>query len=407
MMRGRKVWLGGGLALLLALGLIRCSTATPPATTIPEQVHIAFGEDPKSIMRIMWQTGIATQKRIVEYGTSPSLGQSAEGIRPSYEYETGALAEVTLRDLKPDVKYFYRVGDPIGGWSPVYSFRTAPKRTSEFVFTAFGDHGVGPDPAKNVQNIVREQPAFHLLLGDVSYAGGSNQPVWDKYLRQIEPMASGIPYMSTLGNHENERITVHGQRRDIGYVSYLARFALPDRETWYSFDYGCARFVAFNSDDFSNSEQLRWLESTLSDARQRKEIKWLIVYFHHPLYSSNKGRGNNVKLIKAIEPLLDKYKVDLVLAGHDHHYERQYPIRAGQVVSRELTNYPKGLGTQYVVQGGGGKSLYDFSDPKPDICLIREKTVGYIRVTVRDRGPLTVESKRVDGSLIEKFEIKP
>jgi hypothetical protein len=95
-----------------------------------------------------------------------------------------------------------------------------------------------------------------------------------------------------------------------------------------------------------------------------------------------------------------------VLAGHDHHYERQYPLREGHITTKEKTGYQKGRGTLYMIQGGGGKSLYDFSDPMPEVCAVREKTTGYLSVTVRQSGPLTIEAKRTDGSSIEKIEIK-
>lgn len=356
-------------------------------------------------MSIVWQTAKPTKKPTVEYGTSRALGMSAPATRPTYAYETGVLSEVRLTNLRPRTTYYYRVGDSEGGWSKVHSFRTGDPRPGKFVFTAFGDHGVTPEAAKNVQNVLAEKPVFHALLGDVSYANGT-QPIWDEYLRQIEPMTCQIPYMLTLGNHENETVTLGTEKKRVGYISYLARFALPGGEQWYAFDYGHARFVAFNSDDYTNPEQLVWLEKTLTDAQRNPVISWVIVLQHHPLYGSSKGRDNNTKLIEKMAPLYDKYKVDLVLCGHDHHYERQFPLRGGRPTTDKLTDYRKGEGTLYMIQGGGGKSLYDFTTPtKPEICALRDKSNGYLRVTV-ERGQLTIEAKRVDRSRIETVKIR-
>jgi hypothetical protein len=342
---------------------------------------------------------------MIEYGTSASLGSRQSAVRATYAYETGYISEVRLQGLKPDTRYHYRVGSPDGGWSPVYSFRTAPADPRRIVFTAFGDHGVTKWAAANVQNIVREKPLFHMLLGDVSYANGT-QRIWDDYLVQVEPLASQTPFMLALGNHENERMMIDGVRKPIGYVSALARFAMPGAEKWYACDMGPMRLVVFNSDDYRNTEQLQWLEKTLSDARSNPGIQWLVVAQHHPLYGSSKGREDNSGLIKAVQPLFDKYKVDLVLAGHDHHYERQFPMRGGKAVSSHPNAYLKGEGTLYVKGGGGGKGLYEFADPWPALSAMREKTYCYLRITVERDGPLTVEARRLDRSLIEKVVVK-
>ena len=356
------------------------------------------------MMRVMWQTDIPTKGSVVEYGETAQFGSIAAATRPTYPYETGALAEACLYNLKPKTTYYFRVGNAADGWSKVSQFQTADPNPSEFTFTAYGDHGISPDAIKNVENVLFEKPAFHLLLGDISYANG-NQSIWDQYLKQIEPMTSTVPYMLALGNHENESLQLDGKSQRIGYISTVTRFAMPGYEQWYTFDYGPARFVSFNSDDYQNATQLQWLDKTLAAARQDKKVKWLIVFQHHPLYGTSKGRGDNSGLIKTVGPLFDKYNVDLVLAGHDHHYERQFPMRDDKIASTEQNRYKKGKATLYVTQGGGGKSLYDFSEPKPEKCAFRERTTGYVRITVRQKGPLTIEAKRTDRSLMEKVEI--
>ena len=390
-----------GLAFL-AFGLTG-GFGVAPQDMAPTQVRISYGEDPTRMMRLMWQTAAPTASRTVEYGETAELGMVAAGTQPTYAYQTGALAEATLYNLKPKTKYFYRVGSKEGGFSPVREFMTADPDPKEFVFTAYGDHGVTPEAVKNVDNVLFEKPAFHLMLGDISYANGV-QPIWDKYLEQIEPMASVIPFMITLGNHENEDIKVDGKDVEIGYVATLARFAMPGAEHWYTFDYGCARFVSINSDAYKAPGHLEWVDATLAAARRDPKIKWIIVLQHHPVYGTSKGRGDNQGLIENVAPIFDKYKVDLVLEGHDHHYERQYPMRANAITSKDKSKYKKGVGTLYVIEGGGGRPSYDFSDPIPEKCALREKTNGYVRVKVSKKA-ISVEAKRLDRSLVEKFEI--
>lgn len=386
--------------VILALSSIFCIAIA--SQTLPTQLRIAFGDDPKTSMSVVWQTEQATRASVVQLGTSPNaLKQTVMGKRATYAQETGVIHEVLLTGLKSDTQYYYRVGDPEGGWSEVHSFRTAPARVKDFVFTAFGDHGVTRASMDNLNNILRIRPAFHLLLGDISYANG-RQLIWDVYLKMVEPLTRTIPYMLVLGNHENERF--EGER--IGYVATLSRFAMPGKEAYYTFDYCGVRFIAFNSDDYRNPEQLEWLEETLKSARADKSVRWIVVFHHHPPYGSVRNRLNNAGLIQTVVPLYDKYQVDLVLNGHDHVYERMYPLRDSKIANSSLTEYRKGEGTVYVTCGGGGQSLYDFVPDKPELTAIRERVYCYLRVLVPARGALTIEAYRSDGTLIEKFRIK-
>jgi 3',5'-cyclic AMP phosphodiesterase CpdA len=318
--------------------------------------------------------------------------------RVRYAQETGPLYQVTLRNLKPDTVYSYRVGDESKGWSEVRTFRTAPAEPpARFVFTAFADHGVTPAAQQNVQRVLAgERPAFHIIMGDLSYANG-NQPIWDQWFDLIEPLASQVPLMVCPGNHEDER--------NIGFATYLARFALLGKELYYRFDYGGARFILFNSQHFRDAEQLRWFEQELREARRDQKVRWVIVSMHHPLYSSTVNRLNDAARIEVLQPLFDRYRPDLVLLGHHHNYERTYPLIGMKPVSKHLSRYRKGEGVIFVTSGGGGKSLYDQTSEQPAFTAKREKCYQYLRLTVSDKS-LKVECYRTENnSLLDRFEI--
>jgi predicted MPP superfamily phosphohydrolase len=373
----------------------------PAASLAPAQMHLSWSEDPRTTMTVMWQTTAPTATSTVEYGLTEKLGESAGGRRVTYPYETGVIHEATIHGLKPGTRYFYRVGDARDGFSPVYGFRTAPGKVEDFTFTAFGDHGTSEFSRQNVEHVAREQPAFHLLLGDFSYANGK-QPVWDEWLNLCEPMTRALPMMVALGNHENEKI---GDLK-IGYVSALARLAMPAPETWYTFDYAGVRFVSFNSDDHRNPEQMKWLESTLKAARQDAGVRWLILFMHHPLYSSNVRRPDDAPRIDSLRKILDDYHVDLVLCGHNHNYERFYPLRADKPQSQERGKYHKGEGVVFVTSGGGGKSLYEFVPIQPPVTVYRESVPHYLRVRIPASGPLVVDAVRTrDRSVLDHFEV--
>lgn len=366
-----------------------------------KQLRIAFGADPCTQMRITWQVESPIDSPIVEYGTTPELGGRAVAQRRTYPDETGVIYSALLTDLQPNTRYYYRVGSWHGGFSRAYTFHTPRRDPHDFTFTAFADHGTTSFSQRNTRNVLAHNPTFHFIAGDLSYANG-RQPVWDVYERQLEVLSARIPTMVCFGNHENERI---GDRR-IGYIASLTRFPMPDgNRYYYAFTIGNAFFVAFNSNEPDDTEQLRWLERTLADARRHRAYRWRIAFMHHPPYSSTARRGDNARIVRAFVPILERYRVDLVIMGHNHNYERFYPMRGGQAVVRSGNRYPQGKGVVYVICGGGGASLYDLMPEPAPATAQRERTYCYLKVRVPVQGALQVEAYRVDNTLIERFEI--
>ena len=388
--------------LCAAFVLLAWATCVLPGNgTSPTQIRLSWSASPKNTMTVVWETASPTESSVVEYGTTKKLGERAVGRRVTYPYETGIIHEAVINSLKPGKRYFYRAGDSKGGFSAFSFFKTAPTGGKDFLFTAFGDHGVGKISKANVNRVLEEKPAFHLIMGDLSYANGK-QKVWDKWFKQLEPLSRSIPVMPALGNHENEKINGH----KIGYIAYQARMALPPPETRYSFDYNEARFVSFNSNDFRNDEQMTWFVDTLKNAQADKSVRWVIVYQHHPLYSSTVGRLNNKPLIAAVRHILDRYNVDLVLAGHNHNYERSYPLVGESIAQSGSGPYQKGKGVVFVISGGGGRRLYKFTPEVPSTTARRESAPHYLRVQVT-RKKLRVEAIRAEQrAVLDSFTIQ-
>ncbi|MDW8052872.1 MAG: metallophosphoesterase family protein [Armatimonadota bacterium] len=368
--------------------------------TEPKQLRLAFGADPCTQMSITWQTQQPVESPVVEYGETPNLGKQVPAERVSYPYETGIIYRALMSNLQPRQRYYYRVGCERGGFSRAYSFCTPRSDLHDFIFTAFADHGTTRFSVQNSRNVAALNPTFHFIAGDLSYADG-RQTVWDKYLEQLEVLAARIPVMVSFGNHENERI---GEQR-IGYIAAETRFAMPNKGQYYDFTISNAHFVAFNSNEREDDAQYQWLQRALQRARSDRAIRWLIVFAHHPLYGSTRRRGNNEAMIRRFQPLFDRYRVDLVIHGHDHVYERMYPMREGKAVVKSGSRYRQGAGVVYVTCGGGGASLYDLMPEPTPWTAWREKTYCYLKVRVGARDALRVEAYRVDNSLIEAFEI--
>jgi 3',5'-cyclic AMP phosphodiesterase CpdA len=130
---------------------------------------------------------------------------------------------------------------------------------------------------------------------------------------------------------------------------------------------------------YSGGEQTRWLERTLRAGSADKNIEWIIVQMHQDALSSSlNGNGSDKGIREAWLPLFDNHGVDLVLCGHDHDYERSFPVRGcnhdagkdvltGGVVDTlqpkpTVTKNPADAtfdtsrGTVHFVLGGGGTS---------------------------------------------------
>ena len=93
---------------------------------------------------------------------------------------------------------------------------------------------------------------------------------------------------------------------------------------------------------YSRGRQRAWLEAELAAARADGEIDWIVVCMHQVAMSSARLSGADLGIRQEFMPLFDAYGVDLVVAGHEHHYERTFPVRGVLPGSSLLTPAPRG-----------------------------------------------------------------
>jgi 3',5'-cyclic AMP phosphodiesterase CpdA len=232
--------------------------------------------------------------------------------------------------------------------------------------------------------VERLQPLFHLLNGDLCYANIAEDRVrtWWDFWENNSRSARKRPWMPAAGNHENEL-----GNGPIGYQAYQTYFSVPEaaaqtdltRGLWYAFTAGAVRVLSIANDDvvyqdggnsyvrgYSEGAQKAWLEQELSAARSDHDVDWIVVCMHQVAISTaDKFNGADLGIRQEWVPLFDKYGVDLVVCGHEHHYERSHPIR-GQESNATLTPLPAATatdvidtsnGTVHMVIGGGGTSV--------------------------------------------------
>lgn len=338
--------------------------STAPASSAPRGIHLSITDDARTAMTVAWFTnGSADPGSVVEFGDSSALGRSVHGASQPVPGVDARVHEATMTGLAPGQTVHYRVGGA-SGFSDVRTFRT-DDGDATFRAVVWGDHGTSARASRTLQWAIDLQPDVVLIAGDISYANG-DQPVWDEWFDLMEPLASRVAVMPVIGNHEEEG-------PEWGTRAFETRFALPGEELFYGFDYGTTRFTMHDSDTVSLAlherlhESWLFLADELAAAAARRDagaLHHLVVVQHHPLYGNHpkpeRQFDNNIAWEEAH---LHKNGVKLVVAAHNHHYERSKPMAYGVPTEEGMRDYAEPLGFLHVTTGGGGESLYDFRDP--------------------------------------------
>jgi hypothetical protein len=429
---------GAGLTGLAAAASPRTLRTNDPGATAPdgtpEQIHITWGEDPASSVCVSWASAAQAHNPRVHLHLSSDRTHTVHAVQRMYvdglNGQTVFTYHAKISGLKAGTEFTYFVtadNDRNRSRPFMATFKTAPRGRVPFRWTSYGDLATpntswalsSPQSAFAVKAVERFQPLFHLLNGDLCYANlnPTVQPaVWADFGNNVQVSAAWRPWMPCPGNHEIE----FGNGAQ-GFEAYLTRYSLPDNGTafpglWYRFQVGSALFISLSADDviyqdsgafvagpaplrpspgtgnspimpgtsfyirgYSDGAQTRWLESTLHAASQDESLDWIIVQMHQDgLSSSKNGNGSDKGIRETWLPLFDRYGVDLVLCGHDHDYERSWPVRGcNHEVGRDAvtgapvdTLQPKPImtatpangqfdtnhGTIHFILGGGGTS---------------------------------------------------
>ncbi len=413
--------LGGAALAPQAAGALPMKAASAPGdpvTTPPVSgLHLQFGADAATQMVVSWHTlQPVSHPRVLLGHLDGRLVQTAPAETRTYtDAKSGQVVHAhhaRLSRLQADTAYLYAALHD--GAAPQFStFRTGPRGRARFTFTSFGDQGTptlgraytppdgttlpaglpnplfvndnlgSPAAGDTTLGVERIQPLFHLFNGDLCYANLAHDRVraWWDFWNNNSRSAANRPWMPSPGNHENEL-----GNGPIGYRAYQTYFAVPEaagqtdttRGLWYAFTVGSVRVISIANDDvayqdggdsyvrgYSAGAQKAWLEAELAAARKDPAIDWIVVCMHQVAISTaDKFNGADLGIREEWVPLFDRYGVDLVVCGHEHHYERSHPIR-GHELNPTRTPIPAATGTQvidttqgtvHMVIGGGGTS---------------------------------------------------
>ncbi len=334
---------------------------------------------------IRWRTNIPSDSR-VSFGTNPAnLNTNLLNTTATTEHI------VQLTGLTENTRYYYAIGTSTGilQGDASNTFKTNPAvgSTDPVRIWAIGDFGRGNTAQRDVRDSYEAYTGnvhtdVWLWLGDNAYNDGTDPEyqtkVFDVYPQQFKKWVS----WPASGNHD-----LHSASSNNQTGPYYENFTMPAQgeaggvpshtEAYYSYDYGNIHFVCLESygSNFRSvsGDMAAWLHADLTANNQT----FTVVYFHHPPYS--KGSHDSdvetelVEMRTNIIPILENYKVDLVLAGHSHSYERSMMIHghyglsssfdvsamaidagSGTSPNAYVKNAPDYFGTVYVVCGTSG-----------------------------------------------------
>ncbi|WP_237563436.1 metallophosphoesterase [Arthrobacter sp. H-02-3] len=280
-------------------------------------------------------------------------------------------------------------GTPSSGSAPGPGTPTsgpAPSSGEAVHFTAQGDIGVSSGAKKVLDVVAGLRPQLNLALGDFTYKAGIEQQFCDMVTARL---GGDFPYQLVTGNHESD-----------GHEGDIEKFVqcLPNRLPGLQGEYGTqwrvdvpeqnpvVRFIMVSPGidfrggeplDYSrDSERWRWTADAIDGAKSQN-IPWTVVGMHTPCLSV----GNyDCQAGKDFTNMLIDKKVDLVLSGHDHIYQRTHQLARGgdcaELVPASFTSgcladtgnsMNQGSGTVFATVGVGGVGLYNVKSDDPEM----------------------------------------
>ena len=202
-----------------------------------------------------------------------------------------------------------------------------------------------------------------FTAGDNAYENGTPaefancyQPTWGRHKARTRPSPGNHDYYTTGA---------------AGYFDYFGEAAGPGRRGYYSFDYGAWKILSLNSNVPAGpgSDQASWVENELKASRARCTL----AYWHHPAFSS--GYEGDMPHMKHVWQLLYDNRVEIVVAGHSHNYERLAPQDAsGQ------RNSDRGI-REFVV-GTGGNGFTPLDSIRSTSEAINDRSLGVLKLSL-------------------------
>lgn len=323
-------------------------------------------------MEVLWQDDASEATNTLSWGDSE--GNYNLGSVTVPEYGSFNQHKYTITGLTPNSKYYYQVKDSTSG--TVYgagSFITAPVDSLTSIrFLGMGDSRSQPFALDNLMKAMKDfyqQPGNEdyqrLIIHNGDWVSTDGESYWttqwfDPTKTDIVDFTANTPINGVKGNHDNASgySATFPKYFPFPYPNITAKTVSPTvdgsgnqyyNNLYWSYDYGPVHFT--HVDEYSSfapgSAQYNWLVSDLSSTTK----PWKILIYHEPSYSAGKDGDNTA--VRALEPLVTEYGVDLIYAGHSHNYARTGAYTASQANGDQIA-----LNVPHITSGGGGAPIY-------------------------------------------------
>jgi predicted phosphodiesterase len=312
-------------------------------------------------------------------------GETEPGPRIVNDPAVTTLHELRVVGLTPGARYRYEVTGP-GLETTRGTFNTMPDAFVPFRFVLYGDtRGNAVAHAAVMRAVAREGADFLVHTGDL-VGDGRREDLWQQFFTIERDALRNAAWVPVVGNHELQspsRLGIQNFRR---YVHCEEDSPRPELD--YTLRYGNVRLLLANAfDNWTAAPMRAWLDGQLSRMRAEGPEDFLLVVLHWGMHSSA-NHGENGALRRAgVADLFRRHRVDLVVAGHDHVYERG-----------------EERGLRYIVTGGGGAGLYALRTHRAYSQVLASQH-HYVRVDVA-RDALSFVALRPDGSVLDRFTIR-
>ncbi|XP_050415136.2 acid phosphatase type 7 [Patella vulgata] len=325
-------------------------------------------------MIVMWSSPVNTTSWVEYRSISDQISyKSYSTVRQLTVDAYNALPfihKAVLQNLEEGSEYRYYISTRCLNRNIIssnqYNFTTIKTQyVSPMSVLVYGDMGarVGLETISKLQEEIETSKYTCIWhIGDLAYDlytdGGA---IGDQFMREIQNLSAYLPYMTSPGNHE-----LHGD-----FLHYATRFSTPNtrwpiplEQMYYSYDIGLVHFISYSTevyfihDQNFVCDQYNWLLQDLIRANQnRSKRPWIVAMGHRPMYCSNTNSDDCTGSFMrgwvryGLEDLFYSQGVDLILQGHEHSYERSWPMYKRQPINLDYNN-PRA--PVHVISGAGG-----------------------------------------------------
>ena len=267
------------------------------------------------------------------------------------------------------------------GYAQDSSMKNAVHTPNNFNIAIASDWGCKGDAEKTANNIQYHNPELVIAGGDLSYKGSA--ACWMDIIAPFKDKTT-----ISMGDHDYDD-TIGGKAGAMN--NYLKPLGMTN--TYYSFNLHNVHFLAI--DPYvaygPNSAQYKFVVNDLENAYNDRNIAWIFVIEHIPLYTSPSKHPADSTIRDVFHPLFDKYNVDLVFSGDNHNYQRTYPLiynpsdSSSPIISKKDHNSYKDdkSGVIYLISGTAGRSHYDITQQSPFVAKQDDTQFGFLNIDIK------------------------